>query len=219
MQDVSKGEGRTVLFVSHNMASMQQLCKNGILLKNGTINLTGEMNKVISYYQQQSSDLQLQDIGERTDRQGNGKLRIKNVIVKDISGNTINSIIMGMAFRLKIVLQNNSWKESDKINELSIGINDEYGQRILVMNNIFINKKLHFNSSEKDISVEFIINKCPLNSGEYGLAFYLHDEFELVDWIDNIFRLVIDEGDFYNTGKVNRKGLGKILVDYELVQN
>lgn len=37
MQDVSKGEGRTVLFVSHNMGSMQQLCTKGILLDNGCI--------------------------------------------------------------------------------------------------------------------------------------------------------------------------------------
>ena len=41
MGEVSKGEGRTVLFVSHNMSSVQQLCKTGILLINGTMNLFG----------------------------------------------------------------------------------------------------------------------------------------------------------------------------------
>ena len=50
MQDVSKGEGRTVLFVSHNMASMLRLCRNGLLLENGTIKYQGNISDTISTY-------------------------------------------------------------------------------------------------------------------------------------------------------------------------
>ena len=50
MQDVSRGEGRTVLFVSHNMASIQNLCKTGILLENGRIKTSGQVNDVINAY-------------------------------------------------------------------------------------------------------------------------------------------------------------------------
>ena len=50
MQDVSKGEGRTVLFVSHNMKSVKRLCQNGILLENGKINYIGEINQVVDKY-------------------------------------------------------------------------------------------------------------------------------------------------------------------------
>lgn len=50
MQDVSKGEGRTVLFVSHNMESIQNLCNTGILLQNGTIIKTGEIEDVVNFY-------------------------------------------------------------------------------------------------------------------------------------------------------------------------
>ena len=50
MQDVSKGEGRTVLFVSHNMASIMSLCKNGILLENGRISKTGVIGDVVEKY-------------------------------------------------------------------------------------------------------------------------------------------------------------------------
>ena len=50
MQDVSRGEGRTVLFVSHNMASIQNLCKTGILLDKGMIKTTGEVSDVINSY-------------------------------------------------------------------------------------------------------------------------------------------------------------------------
>jgi lipopolysaccharide transport system ATP-binding protein len=50
MQDVSRGEGRTVLFVSHNMASIRQLCRNGILLQNGSITFVGDINSTIDFY-------------------------------------------------------------------------------------------------------------------------------------------------------------------------
>ena len=50
MQDVSKGEGRTVLFVSHNMASVQRLCNNGLLLENGTVKFSGKIGDTIATY-------------------------------------------------------------------------------------------------------------------------------------------------------------------------
>lgn len=51
MQDVSQGEGRTVLFVSHNMGSMQRLCKRGILLEDGKIKYMGSISETIKTYQ------------------------------------------------------------------------------------------------------------------------------------------------------------------------
>lgn len=50
MQDVSNGEGRTVLFVSHNMASIRSLCKNGVLLENGTVRNTGKIDAIVAEY-------------------------------------------------------------------------------------------------------------------------------------------------------------------------
>ena len=50
MQDVSRGEGRTVLFVSHNMASIQKLCKNGIVLDKGSIVFQGTAEESVNYY-------------------------------------------------------------------------------------------------------------------------------------------------------------------------
>ena len=50
MQDVSRGEGRTVLFVSHNMTAVQNLCKTGLLLENGSISYSGKIDDVINHY-------------------------------------------------------------------------------------------------------------------------------------------------------------------------
>ncbi len=50
MQDISSGQGRTVLFVSHNMTAVKNLCKAGILLKNGCIEFNEQINTVVDYY-------------------------------------------------------------------------------------------------------------------------------------------------------------------------
>jgi lipopolysaccharide transport system ATP-binding protein len=50
MQDVSKGGGRTVLFVSHNMASIRSLCTTGVLLENGMVKTRGTIDQVINEY-------------------------------------------------------------------------------------------------------------------------------------------------------------------------
>ncbi len=50
MQDVSRGEGRTVLFVSHNMASIRQLCKSGVLLEKGRVKFLGNIIETIDSY-------------------------------------------------------------------------------------------------------------------------------------------------------------------------
>ena len=50
MQDVSRGEGRTVLFVSHNMASVKSLCKTGVVLKNGQVDMIGTAANCVNFY-------------------------------------------------------------------------------------------------------------------------------------------------------------------------
>jgi len=50
MGDISKGEGRTVLFVSHNMAAVQNLCNKGVVFENGQIGFLGNINRVVDYY-------------------------------------------------------------------------------------------------------------------------------------------------------------------------
>lgn len=56
MQDVSKGEGRTVLFVSHNMESIRSLCMNGVLLKNGMVDMIGPVDDVVNAYLSANSE-------------------------------------------------------------------------------------------------------------------------------------------------------------------
>jgi lipopolysaccharide transport system ATP-binding protein len=57
MKDVSKGEGRTVLFVSHNMAAVKSLCTRSVLLENGTLTYDDSTDLVISKYLGASNDI------------------------------------------------------------------------------------------------------------------------------------------------------------------
>ena len=57
MGDISKGEGRTVLFVSHNMAAVSTLCNKGILLENGLVSFKGDVGDVVNKYMESSNNL------------------------------------------------------------------------------------------------------------------------------------------------------------------
>ena len=78
MQDVSKGEGRTVLFVSHNMASVRQLCTRGVLLENGIVKKLGTAGDVIDYYMSNGTAV----LGDLKEISG---VRLNQYRIKDLS--------------------------------------------------------------------------------------------------------------------------------------
>lgn len=83
MQDVSKGEGRTVLFVSHNMAAVKMLCNNGIVLNNGTIDMVGAINECVErYISNAQSEIRSHCVITEKNRQGNGLYSRKIEIVE-----------------------------------------------------------------------------------------------------------------------------------------
>jgi lipopolysaccharide transport system ATP-binding protein len=82
MQDVSQNEGRTVLFVSHNMGSIQTLCKSGILLENGRIISSGEMLTVVNSYLASQQDDGFYSIKKRRD----SAIYISSISVNDVYG-------------------------------------------------------------------------------------------------------------------------------------
>ena len=220
MQDVSRGGERTVLFVSHNMASVRALCNNGILLENGMIKYTGAIDDVIQQYQRTNKVATTGTILERSDRQGDGRLRLSRMEFRNMDDTIIDRVAIGSPFKICAYVVNNGWTDDDRIHEFSIGINDEFGQRNIVMNNLFVGKPIIIHGDEKEKRFDFIIEKCPLTVGSYTLAFYLSDIFHnIVDWIDNITTLYVEEGDFFGTGKIHRKGLGRFIIDYEVQEN
>jgi lipopolysaccharide transport system ATP-binding protein len=85
MKDVSSGQGRTVLFVSHNMGAMRQLCKDGVLLKQGQIETTGRIEDVIRQYflQGYQADVRPPVAGFRSYNIASSPVVIEQVYVND----------------------------------------------------------------------------------------------------------------------------------------
>src|SRR5678815_3700391 len=75
MDDVAQ-EGRTVVFVSHNMGLLQQLCERGIFLQQGTVHTDGTITEAVDAYLQTLERAISQDLSKRTDRKGVGHARL-----------------------------------------------------------------------------------------------------------------------------------------------
>ena len=91
MQDVSKGEGRTVLFVSHNMASIRALCNHGVLLEKGRISHEGNINDVVDYYMNNITDIErcAKTIITPEMRDFNRSLKVTFISLEHIKGSNI----------------------------------------------------------------------------------------------------------------------------------
>lgn len=105
MQDISTQEGRTVLFVSHNMASIRSLCTHGIVLENGELIYSGGINKAIELYSNSGQHQNSKKIKERI------KHQIYNIEITEIKVNgssSIETIINPGQETLKIEIRGNA---------------------------------------------------------------------------------------------------------------
>lgn len=100
MKDVSQGGGRTVLFVSHNMSSLQQLCHNGVVLENGMVRMQAPINEAIRFYQSEMVAYSSFE-GEDGDPE---VMQILSAKVEGLDGMVIyNSTTIQVSFCVKIV--------------------------------------------------------------------------------------------------------------------
>ena len=109
MQDISSGAGRTVLFVSHNMGSVKQLCNSGVLLENGGIAYMGDIKSTIEKYTGINSEALNTSLAERTDRTGNGKIKITDFLIRNANNEIVEDVFIGdyIKFEMHINIQDN----------------------------------------------------------------------------------------------------------------
>ena len=217
MQDVSKGEGRTVLFVSHNMASMLQLCHTGLLLKNGYVEHTGDIADVVAYYQRESAVDSSVELAQRSDRGGNGKIRLVSAALESLDGELIGSVKTGDSFVLHLQLQNNGWSTNDHVSECSVCFKNDMEQRLFIMNDDFVGKHIEFNASKQIYDLYFKVERLSLNRGAYYMSFYLSNQHGLVDNIQRAMVLNVDAGCYFDSSSTINTGMGTYFQDYELL--
>ncbi|MCT6870173.1 MAG: polysaccharide ABC transporter ATP-binding protein [Apibacter sp.] len=100
MKDVSVNDGRTVLFVSHNMAAIKTLCNEGVVMQHGGISYIGRALDSVEYYQKLSNiSSYLIHEGDIETAPGNGNIRIIKFLTKPIKGNYL-TISSGVEFEL-----------------------------------------------------------------------------------------------------------------------
>ena len=207
MGDVSKGEGRTVLFVSHNMTSIQNLCNKALLLENGNIHYTGSCEIAVQKYLRQNTISQ--NFSEAKNRKGNGIIKIQNV--KVYGKNTETKPQSGEKFSLEFEIDNPQQLDCSEI-IFDLRIDDYLGNRL-----IWLSSSLKPNlKKQKFDSVQFNIDRLPLNEGEYFVTTHISARKELADWIQNAFSFEVDEGDFYKSGKKTPFDQSKILIDFDI---
>lgn len=207
MGDISKGEGRTVLFVSHNMSAVKSLCNNGIVLTNGKIKYFGSTENAINEYL--IGDLVNQKLIDITERSGNKKVLFETVKVfgNDETMNPITGGLMTMEFEI----QNYNQFPSNAI-RFDMRIDDNFGQR-LVWLSTSLKQCITIENAHK-IIVNF--DKTPLEQGIYFVTIYLAVNNEDADLIENAFSFTVEEGTYFKQGSKIPEGQSKVLIDFNI---
>lgn len=159
MEDVSKNEGRTVLFVSHNLKSLTELCTKGVLIKEGSIELSGDIASCVKRYTQV---LKLDTVYK--------VLNLVNITAPEITyvKAEFNDLKLG---KYQFTIGYNS-PFIIKSPNIGIVISDEFGTPICGFNNQFYNSTIP--SNYKDI-VEISVKGLYLHSGNYYVSVFLGD--------------------------------------------
>jgi len=102
MEDVSKNEGRTVLFVSHNMGVVAQLCKTALLLRKGQLVYDGDVSNVIEEYIRQNNSSEVSYVADEESSQKD--IYIKSVELKNRTGEICDNFLVdeNIIIRLKV---------------------------------------------------------------------------------------------------------------------
>ncbi|MCF6308033.1 MAG: ABC transporter ATP-binding protein, partial [Flavobacteriaceae bacterium] len=188
MQDISKGDGRTVLFVSHNMAAVKSLCTRGIVLENGKMIFEGDTNIAIQKYLQNFSQVKI-NYENREVITG-----IKTINFFNSKETEINSIVVGEKVKVKFMYSNNNHKKIS----ISIGFFDSYLNFMFSCRSDIIDVMYDKNEGEAIL----IIDKWPLSEGYYSYNIGVHLGNQVIESVKNAGGFNVLRGDFYGSGKL-----------------
>lgn len=212
MQDVSRS-GRTILFVSHNMAAIQSLCNRALYMHHGTLITDGEVEPVIREYLKFGAQNAGINLNERKDRSGNGALRFERIDFLDDRNESVSTFHSGSSNVIRLTLQKKSNAPLSQV-IASVAIDDAYGQRITHISNEATQQVIESIHSDRTI-VDIILPRLPLKDGQYSLTLFTSTNGEIADWVQNAAVLDVESGDFYGTGKLLPDGQGNFYMDYK----
>jgi lipopolysaccharide transport system ATP-binding protein len=184
MKDVSD-QGRTVIFVSHNMGAVSDLCSRAILLKQGGIVLDSNTDMVIREYVQMNMKLKLNDtnaLSDSTVRRGIGAVRFSSIITSQIGGEETNEFLPGDSVRFNV-----QCTLMDDVKELYVNIAFRSGRtRDIVTSTGKVKLDLLNKKAGDSITFSIDLPKIALRPGVYETYYWLGDSraespFDVVD--------------------------------------
>ncbi len=211
MKKVSLSDGRTVIFVSHNMAAMRNLCNKGIMLKNGLISSIGDIEKTVSAYlvSEQSSNQVAESIEFSTNRTGDGAVQFADFYIENTEGKRADRVISGedivLAFKLKI--------NRTKVNDIDIGFSfeDEDETPLGNLYSSFQDVFYHYDEGYKIVKCR--INQFPFAPGKIFVRGRIVSDGNESDYLKDVLGVLeVEMGDYYKTGSLGQRDWGaKVL--------
>ncbi len=209
IQDISNERGRTILFVSHNMHSVQNLCSRVCILDKGMLTYNGSVNQGIEKYIVDSSLNMANNLIERKDRVGSGRLLFDNwELIKD--GNKVNLAITGSPLSIKFKISSHSKFSGISF---SIGFFNASEGFLTACKSDAIQKVFDIEKGEN--TLEFSFDKLPLSSGRYIFNLAAYNGSEILDWIKGAGSFDVENGDFYGSGILPAIGKQGVFVEYD----
>lgn len=207
MQNFARG-GRTVLFVSHNMAAVQKLCERAVLLRAGQITADGKPQAVIQDYLQA-----LQETGSLStppeQRTGTGSVQVSGVRLVDGSGTPTGTVVAGADLTLQIDYKNH---RSLRTPRLLVNIYTGDGGPVTSISTELTNPAL----APLHESGRFVcrIPRVPLLPGRYRLAIGFRADGERTDYLPAALMFDVGTSLFFPTGRVPAPGYASFMMDH-----
>jgi lipopolysaccharide transport system ATP-binding protein len=210
MSDVTR-HGRTVLFVSHNMAAIKSLCKETLYLENGSIVSIDKTEEVVdSYLSDIEPELAVASLRDRTDRQGSGRAKIVDFYVTNSSGKQQEKLESGGDYTFVMEYERTEYGEPILDTVGSIGITDLDHQLIFLFRSNFSNQ--NFVLSGRRGRIECQVKDLNLAPGTYHIVVFISNgESEILDLVSEAAQINIEGGDYFGTGSIGYPSLCKVL--------
>ena len=211
MEDIGSS-GRTILFVSHNMAAVENLCSKALVLKDGRVDFHGEVKEGIQHYHAyfgESKGINL----EGATRTGDGRARISDVWFSDADGNRLSILKSGQDVELNICVDPAS--ENCRNLVLAAGITTLQGEGVLHLSTETGGLIIPYLDSSKVFTCS--IPRLALRGAYYSMNLFLSASGVVTDWLQDAYRFQIEDADFYGTGKLPPEGYSTFLADFSWI--
>lgn len=213
--DAIAHEGRTVLFVSHNLGAVRNLCGRGIWLHQGAIRQRGDVDDVVNRYlasAQTHADTGRVWLGGRRERTGSGQVRFESFAARLAGGEDHETPRTGMDVELVLGY---SADAAYRIASLSVGIaiKNAEGQPLIHVGNEHVGVPLSNLPSKGEIICR--IPTLPLQPGRYYATLGCRMNGVVADKIRDVVMFEVQVGDYFGTGRLPPKKHGDLLVAHQ----